>query len=63
MVFQDSLSLLQTSVDIFPVVLMPSLHTHDHVHRHTTHSCSQNVQLHELIQLNKIYKNFLKEII
>jgi hypothetical protein len=30
---------------------------------HTIHSCSHNVQLHELLQLNKIYKYFLKEII
>jgi hypothetical protein len=35
--FRNLLSLLPTSGAIFPPVLIPSLHTHDHVHRHTQH--------------------------
>jgi len=35
--FRNLLSRLPTSGAIFPLVLIPSLHTHDHVHRHTQH--------------------------
>jgi len=63
--FRNLLTRLPTSGAIFPLLLMPSLHTHDHVHRHTRtqrHSCSHNVQLHEPIEQNKIYKDYFREI-